>query len=180
MDKQLTNILWLQNNNNNRPQRQQNQVRPNGQNGRQPQGGSSLNRWLLIIVMLMLAIYVYSYFNSGNNTGSSQREELTYSEFYKQINAENIATATFNGQTDIVGDFKVSVNGYKQYHVVQLPNGDPQLSQLLIDHKVTVTSQQQQDNSFWLNLLIAFVPWLLIIGLFIFLSRRAGQGQQGI
>src|SRR5437763_660725 len=73
MDKQPTNILWLQNNNN-LPQRQQNQMRPNGQDGRTPGGGgSSINRWLLIIVMVMLAIYAYSYFNSGNTSSSSQR-----------------------------------------------------------------------------------------------------------
>src|SRR6266496_4037679 len=67
-----------------------------------------------------------------------------------------------------------------QYRVVQLPNGDPQLPQVLQSKGVTISSQQPQDNSFWLNLLIAFVPWLLVIALFIFLSRRAGQGQQGI
>jgi cell division protease FtsH len=61
-----------------------------------------------------------------------------------------------------------------------LPNGDPQLPQLLQSKGVTVSSQPPQDNSFWLNLLIAFLPLVLIIALFVFLSRRAGQGQQGI
>src|SRR5258708_3526779 len=61
-----------------------------------------------------------------------------------------------------------------------MPNGDDQLSKVLIDKGVTVSSQPAQDNSFWFNLLIAFVLWILVIALFIFLSRRAGQGQQGI
>src|SRR5438094_326364 len=178
MENPSANVLWLQNNNNNTPQRP-NQLRPGPggrPNGTSPQGGSSLNRWLLI----MLAIYGYSYLNSGNSTNSSQRQELTYNQFYEQINAGNIKTAVFNGQVDITGNLRTPLQGHTQYHVVQLPNGDTQLPQLLQKKDVTLSSQPAQDNSFWLNLLILLIPWVLIIGFFVFLSRRAGQGQQGI
>jgi cell division protease FtsH len=182
MDKQSANILRLQNNNNNNvPPQRPNQLRPGGgPNGQAPQGGSPLNRWLLIIVLIMLAIYGYSYFNSNNNASSTQRTELTYNQFYDQINAGNIKTAVFNGQVDITGDLRTPIQGHSQYDVVQLPNGDTQLPQLLQSKDVTVSSQPAQDNSFWLNLLILVIPWVLIIGFFVFLSRRAGQGQQGI
>src|SRR5204862_2273477 len=43
-----------------------------------------------------------------------------------------------------------------------------------------VVTQAAQDNSFWLNILIAFLPWVFLIAIFIFISRRASQGQQGI
>jgi cell division protease FtsH len=128
----------------------------------------------------MLGIYAYSYFNPANNSSTTNRDELTYSDYYTQINEGNIKTAVFNGQTDITGQFQHPVGQYTQYHVIQLPNGDNQLPQLLLSKGVVVISQPAQDNSFWLNLLIALVPWLFVIGLFIFLSRRAGQGQQGI
>jgi len=183
MHKEPANILWLQNNNNNTPQRQQNQLRPSGrQNGQTPQGGgsSNLNRWLLVIVLVMLGIYAYSFFSQNNNNNTNQVDQITYSAYYDQINAGHIKTAVFNGQVDITGEFTQPVDSYTQYRVVQLPNGDPQLPQVLQNKGVTISSQQPQDNSFWLNLLIAFVPWLLVIALFIFLSRRAGQGQQGI
>src|SRR2546428_2128549 len=182
MHKEPANILWLQNNNNT-PQRQQNQLRPSGrQNGQTPQGGgsSNLNRWLLVIVLVMLGIYAYSFFSQNNNNNTNQVDPLAYSAYYDQIHAGHIKTAVFNGQVDITGEFTQPVDSYTQYRVVQLPNGDPQLPQVLQNKGVTISSQQPQDNSFWLNLLIAFVPWLLVIALFIFLSRRAGQGQQGI
>src|SRR5438270_1488269 len=158
MIKQLANTHWLlNNNNNNSPQRPQNQLRP-GQNGRpngqSPQGGSPINRWLFIIVLVMLAIYAYSYFNPANSSNSAQRTELTYSAFYDQINAGNVKTAVFNGQTDIIGELRNPPG--QLYHVVQLPNGDDQLSKALIAKGVTVSSQPAQDNSFWFNLLIAF------------------------
>ena len=183
MDKKSANIRWLQNNNNNTPRRQPNQLRP-GSGGRpngQPAGGpSSLNRWLLIIVLVMLGIYAYSFFNQNNSSNANPVDQLAYSTFYDQINQGNIKTAVFNGQTDITGSLRQQIGSYTQYRVIQLPNGDPQLPQLLQSKGVTVSSQPPQDNSFWLNLLIAFLPLVLIIALFVFLSRRAGQGQQGI
>ncbi|HLX40824.1 MAG TPA: ATP-dependent metallopeptidase FtsH/Yme1/Tma family protein, partial [Ktedonobacteraceae bacterium] len=188
MDKQTPpdkTTLWLQNNN--EPRRQQNSMRPgpgnNGrpnQNGQPPRGRSSyLNRWLLIIVLVMLGIYAYSFFNA-NNSNTPQRDQLTYTQFLSQVNNGNVSTATFEGSSDIVGNFRQSVGSFSEYQVYQLPNGDPNLAQLLIEKDVVVVPQPPQDNSFWLNILIAFLPWVIVIALFIFLTRRAGQGQQGI
>ena len=182
MDEQPNRTLWLQNNNT--PRRPQNQMQPGpngGPNGTQPPRRSSMNRWLLVIVLLMLAVFLYSYFNPANSTtSSSNRDELTYSEFYNQINSGNIKDASIVGSTDINGDFNHSVNGFSQYHVVQLPNGDPNLVTTLIKNGAVVNVQNPPDNSFWINILILVVPWVLIIGAFIFFTRRAGQGQQGI
>ncbi len=140
-----------------------------------------INRWLLIIVGVMLALYVFMYFNNANNTNNTpQRDELSYSAFYNQIQQGNIKSANFIGTTDIQGEFKTQVGQYSQYHVVQLPNGDPNVEKMLIDKGATVVNSPPPDNGFWLNLLIGFLPWLFLIGLFIFFSRRATQGQQGI
>jgi len=183
MLKNIARVLWLQNNNN-MPPRQPNQQRPgNGPNGQTPPGrpASSLNRWLLLIVMLMLAILAYSYFSQSSNSSSSQIDQISYSQFYQQINAGNVKSATFNGSNDISGNFKNAVGQYTQYDVIQLPNGDPDLLPLLEKQSVTVNSVAPQDNSFWLNILIYVgFPLLVMIGVFIFFTRRAGQGQQGI
>ncbi len=199
MEKQPARVLWLQNNNNS-PQRQQNQLRPGPggrQNGPSPQKGiSPLNRWLLVIVLMMLGIFLYQFFNNNSNSNIPQRDELNYSDFYNQINAGNIKSATIIGSTDITGYFcqpvETSTGKFDQFHVVQLPNGDPNLVPTLTDPQnkiyrkptcadsTTVITQTAQDNSFWLNILITFLPWVFLIALFIFISRRATQGQQGI
>src|SRR2546425_2118022 len=105
MERRPTTRLWLQNNTNNQ-QRQQNQLRPNsGPNGQAPRS-SSMNRWILIIIVALLSIYAYNYFISNNNTSSSQRDELTYSQFYDQVNSGNIKSAVFIGQNDIQGTYR--------------------------------------------------------------------------
>src|SRR2546427_6120819 len=98
MEQQPANMLWLQNNNNS-PQRQQNQLRPGPggrQNGQPPQKGiSPLNRWLLVIVLMMLGIFLYQFFaNNNSNSNTPPRAELDYSNFYNQINAGNVKSVT--------------------------------------------------------------------------------------
>ncbi len=182
MDKQPENMHWLQNNNGERPRRQQ--IDPMGrppQNGQTPpKRGSSLNRWLLALVVIMVAVYLYSYFNINTSNTTTTRTELSYSDFYTQIAQKNIKTATIIGQTDIQGDLYTEVGGHTGYHVVQLANGDTDLPQKLINSGAKVTYQPPTDNSFWLNILLTLLPWAALIGLFIFFSRRASQGQQGI
>src|SRR5579859_7361644 len=185
MEKQPGDRYWLQNNNDRQQGRPGGPAgRPNGQSS-QKGPSNSLNRWLLIIVGIMLAVYIYTLFtNQANtNTASSQAVELNYTDFYAQIADRNIKDATINGQTDIKGDLRQPIPGQgklTQYHVVQLPNGDPKLAQTLIDSGATVVYQPPPDNSLWLTILINFLPWVFFIGLFIFFSRRATQGQQGI
>src|SRR6202021_2429868 len=55
-----------------------------------------------------------------------------------------------------------------------------QLPQDLILSGAKVTSQTAPDNSLWLTLLTVILPWVLLLGLIFFFSRRATQGQQGI
>src|SRR5579885_3685485 len=120
----LARTHWLLNNNNS-PQRQQLDPRNgrSGPGGQSPQNRPSmLNRWLLIIFVVMIGVYLYQYFSASSSSSSApQRDQLTYTQFYDQINAGNIKDATFNGQIDITGDFRQPVNGYSQYHVYQLP-----------------------------------------------------------
>ncbi|HEX4716260.1 MAG TPA: ATP-dependent zinc metalloprotease FtsH, partial [Ktedonobacteraceae bacterium] len=187
--------FWLQNNNGNTPgPRPQNQPRQNqgqGPDGQPPKRSSmfSLNRWLLIIVILMLGVYLFQFFNNAStNNNTPQRVELQYSSFYQQIDKGNIKTATLVGSTDITGTLctPLTNNGPTSYHVAQMPFNDTGLISALQSNKptcaatTTVISQQPADNSFWLNILLGLLPWVFLIGIFFFLTRRATQGQQGI
>ncbi len=175
-------LYWLQNMNDRRQQRPDPAGRPNG-NGQGPQkrSSSNLNRWLLAIVVIMLVIYIYYNFFGTQTTGNTPRlDPISYSDFYSQINTHNIKSAAFIGQTSIQGQFNTSVNGYTQYQLAQLPNGDPNLPQQLVNSGALVTYQPPPDNSFWITILINVLPWVFLIALFFFISRRASQGQQGI
>ena len=97
-------------------------------------------------------------------------------------------SVVFQGQ-DATGTFYKSITvpdgngGTKSgtsFHFTQLPNGDPTLTALLITHHVNFQAKPQNDNNLLVNILINFLPWVFLIGLFFFIGRRATQGQQGI
>ncbi len=181
MSKQPENMYWLQNNNERQQPRQGPSGRPN--NGQTPsqRPSNNLNRWLMLIVGILLVVYIVNWFNSTSQSNSApQSVNLNYTQFYNQLADKNIKTVTLLGQTDITGTLKEPVNGQTQYHVYQLPNGDPNLSVKLNASGAVVYVQPPADNSFWLTLLLDFLPWLFLIGAIFFFSRRATQGQQGI
>ena len=164
----------------------------NGNNGGPPRntGTALLVRSLIIIGVILLGWYVFQYFATQNsNTNSANVVEIPYSTFYQQVQAGNVKDVTFQGQ-DATGDFYRSVTvtdpstntskGGTNFHFTQLPNGDPNLTKLLNDNHVTYTAKAPADNNLLLNVLINFLPWILVIGVFFFIARRATQGQQNI
>src|SRR5205085_6364136 len=127
-------------------------------------------------------------FSQGSNVNGQNVGELPYSAFYQQVQAGNVKDATFQGQ-DITGDFKKALsltdaNGIpvltSQYHLTQLPNGDPKLIPLLNQYHVRYQAKPVADHNLLLNIVVSFLPLVLLFGVFFFISRRATQSQQNI
>jgi cell division protease FtsH len=159
-------------------------------NGPRDNGLSILIRSVLIIAVALLGWYLIQYFfQSGSTTSSSNAIEIPYSTFYQQVEDNNVQSVVFQGQ-DIRGTFKTAVtvpnpNGGPpqtgiDFHLTQLPNGDPQLTQLILQHVPDFRTEPPPDNNVWLSILLNVLPWVLIIGVFFWIARRATQNQQNI
>lgn len=168
--------------------------RPGGGNGggnnAGPQGGMSLLvRSLILIGAVLLIWYIFQYFfNGGSSSSSPNAIEIPYSTFIQQVQAVNVKDVIFQGQ-DVNGDFKTSVNlvdingNTRQgttFHFTQLANGDPNLIKLLNTSGVTYQARPASDNSLLVTILFNVLPWVALILLFLFVIRRATQGQQNI
>jgi cell division protease FtsH len=157
-----------------------------GSNG--PNATSLIIRSLLLVGVLLLGWYLFQFFTSNANSNSSNVIEVPYSTFYQQVEENNVKSVVFQGQ-DATGTFYKPVTvpngngGTKtgtQFHFTQLPNGDPTLTNLLITHHVNFQAQPANDNNLFLNIVINFLPWIFLIALFLWIGRRATQGQQNI
>ena len=139
--------------------------------------------WLLVII-------AFSYYWLGV-TQNRQQQELSYSEFKQKIRANEIAYVVLQGQT-ITGQYKAaedwtgSGQPIAQRFVTTLPPlDDAGLMPLLEQHGVEVHARST-EGSWWSRLLIAVVPWILIIGLFWYLTGRmqrritGGEGPGGL
>ena len=192
MDAQAIN-MYQRNPNDQGPNGSQRPNLNNGSNGNNGGGPgrngtrSVLIRSLLIVVVVLLAWGLFTFFTQSSNGSPQDVLEVPYSTFYQQVKQDNVKDVVFQGQ-DATGDFRNAItvpgsnngNPSTHFHFTQLPNGDPTLVTLLNQHHVSYQAKLANDNSVFLNILFNFVPWILIIGVFIFIARRATQSQQNI
>src|SRR5437660_5764517 len=163
----------------------------NGSNGGGPRdtGTSILIRSILIMVVVLVGWYLFQYFTQANNSSTSGPNvlEVPYSTFYQQVQKGNVDTAVFQGQ-DVTGTFKNAITltdasgtprTSTQYHFLQMPNGDPTLTALLIKNNVKFQVKLVNDNNFLFSIL-SLLPWVIVFGVFFLIARRATQSQQNI
>src|SRR5712691_3406047 len=163
----------------------------NDDNGNNPQkrGTSSLRIFLFIIALVAVLAAGSLFFNGqGPNMNGQPVDELPYSSFYQQVMDGNVKDATFQGQ-DITGDFKnplslTDANGnpmlVNQYHLTQIPDGDPNLIPLLNKYHVEYQAKPVPANNGLLVVLLNFLPIIVVFGVIFFISRRATKTQQNI
>jgi cell division protease FtsH len=119
----------------------------------------------------------------GRTVGGSSRETIPYSELKHQADLGNVKDLTVQGQ-DAWGDFisGVSVDGAPsntQFGTTIPQEGlDQSLKNTLDQSHVRV--EYKQDNGGLGGLLLTYLPFLLLIGFWIWILRRSGQATQGI
>lgn len=119
--------------------------------------------WLVIAGML---IFVFSNFNQQAPT-----KQLTYSEFVNSVSSGDVKRVRIDGLT-ISGE---RANGEK-FDTIRPPIPDPELMNDLLDKKVIVEGSAPEQQSVWMQLLVASFPVVLIIVLFMFFMRQMQGG----
>src|SRR6266516_607604 len=193
MDIQITH-MYQRNTNDQDPDRRQHPHNPSNSdnaNGNDPRkkGTSPLRVFLFIIALISLLAIVPLLLNpQGSNMNGQPVVELPYSSFYQQVMNGNVKDAIFQGQ-DITGDFKnpITLTGSNgniglanQYHLTQIPNGDPNLIPLLNTYHVQFQAKPVPGNNGFLIVLLNLLPLILVFGVIFFIVRRATQSQQNV
>src|SRR5215470_6053791 len=176
MDTQVTH-MYQRNSNDQGPARQRSNNPGNGDdnkgNNPQKKETSPLKVFLLIVALVSaLAVGLLFLNGQGSNMNGQPIGEIPYSSFYQQVMDSNVKDATFQGQ-DITGDFKNAIsltdaNGNpmlaNQYHLTQIPNGDPNLIPLLNKYHVLYQAKPVADHNVLLNILVSFLPLIVVFG----------------
>ncbi|MGH7573917.1 MAG: ATP-dependent metallopeptidase FtsH/Yme1/Tma family protein, partial [Longimicrobiales bacterium] len=128
--------------------------------------------WVLIILIPLLI------FNVFNPDGRRDAVELTYSEYMVQLESGNIASATvFDGQR-VEGTLRQPVQREQKPYAefwTMLPIKDSEKTLADLEaHQVQINAKAEGQN--WWTLLIGILPWLLIIGFWIFMLRQMQAG----
>jgi cell division protease FtsH len=155
------------------PDRQPPERRPTPPSG----GGSSPSlRWVPWIVLALIAA---AFVVSSLAGSSSSKADLTYSQFANQVDDGNVKSIDFNKSSGAIsGKFVEPVNGKAEFSSSG-PKDDLPDSMLATIKKKNIDFSYVDDGSNILgDILLWVLPLVLIIGLFVWMSRRA-QGQMG-
>jgi cell division protease FtsH len=127
---------------------------------------------VLLAGLLVASWSLTNYFGAAGN-----EPLLSYSAFYKDIDAQTIDHVTIKGQT-VTGTFKTStpVNGRqtRTFRTVLPAQEDRDLLPLLRNKGVTVDVHSEEQPAIY-SIALSFLPLLLISGVWIWLSRRASN-----
>ena len=135
--------------------------------------------WIYLIVLLAINYILTFVFMSG-----PARITVPYTTFIQQVNADNVKDITAQANS-IQGDFKAPVtSGSAKGTLFQTERpvfATDNLETLLEQHNVPITATAPgSGGSPLLNILLSFGPAILLIGGFLYLSRRmAGAGPGG-
>src|ERR1700690_1202532 len=125
----------------------------------------------VIIVLLLLALFTL-FQNPGTRTTA---QDISFSQLLSEVDQGRVRDVVIQGP-EIRGTF---ANGttFQTY-----APSDPTLVQKLYSKGVSITARPQQDNVPWfVSLLVSWLPFIALIGVWIFLSRQMqGAGGKGL
>ncbi len=126
--------------------------------------------WSLLILLLFA---VYQMFVSGR-TG---KIEIEYSRFLDQVQADNVQSVTITGNK-IEGDFRDTHTDTHKFATIAPKHDD--LINILRQHNVKIVVEDD-TSGIMESMLISWLPFLLLIGIWIFFIRQMqGGGRQAL
>lgn len=144
-------------------------------------------QWRTSIVAILVFIILFVWTQYFTPTGP-ERYEVSYSQFFEQLNAGNIKSVSIR-KLQVSGEFIKEVNitlpGAKKPLAVKdfqtnLPSfqGEGLLSELEKKNVVINVEPAEEKSLFW-QFIIGLLPWVVIIGVWMLIMRRAQQQIQG-
>ncbi|MDP4173339.1 MAG: ATP-dependent zinc metalloprotease FtsH [Bacteroidota bacterium] len=175
-------------NSSNKPPIRRPKGKGNGNNSPNPDGDfdwgkiiRSVFSWGAVIVAAVIVLQFL-------RTGSSKFVEISYGQYRTFLNEDKIEDArvvkidndyTFEG--DLKQEESVNVNDRLvpvRKFTVFIPSDLLKDNEQIWNQKGVKYSFNKESNE-WLNVLLSFIPWILIIGVWIFIMRRMQAGAGG-
>jgi cell division protease FtsH len=153
-----------------------------------------------VVVILLVGIagwYIYNYFIPRDET---QYTTITYSAFTQQVEGNNIDTVAIT-ESRIRGELREPILYDPETGLIVENSQATETTETVAEFQTTVPPLVRSDNqelvntlqangvviegdtdsgSIWTSVLISFLPFLLFLGLIIFMGRQMTRGQQNV
>ncbi|MFK7867667.1 MAG: ATP-dependent zinc metalloprotease FtsH [Roseobacter sp.] len=126
-----------------------------------------------IAFWVVLFLLILALFNMFSGPGSTmQSREISYSDFVESVEAGQVSNVTLDGE-------QVRFRQEDGTDYVTIKPEDAEITGLLIANDVPVRAEQQQQSGFQ-TFLMSLLPFLLLIGVWVyFMNRMQGGGKGG-
>ena len=121
------------------------------------------------LVLFLLVLALFNLFSGSGNT--LQNKQIKYSEFVTAVEEGTVAQVTLDGEN-------VRFRGTDGKEYVTIKPDDAELTSLLIESDIPVTAEAQQQSGFQ-TVLFSLLPFLLLIGVWIYFMNRMQGGRGG-
>src|SRR5262244_616871 len=129
---------------------------------------ANLRNFALWVIIVLLLLALFTLFQNPNTRSSSQ--DISFSQLLTEVDQGRVRDVVIQGP-EIHGTFNNGTS-FQTY----APN-DPNLVKRLYDAKVQITAKPPGDNVPWfVSLLVSWLPFIALIGVWIFLSRQMQGG----
>jgi cell division protease FtsH len=122
------------------------------------------------VVLFLLVMALFSLFSGGQ--GSSLSNSKSYSEFVTSVEGGSVAQVTLDGE-------QIRYRGTNGQDYVAIMPRDAEVTDLLIENDIPVAARAQEQSGLQ-SFLIGLLPFVLLIGVWIyFMNRMQGGGKGG-
>jgi cell division protease FtsH len=144
-------------------------------------------QWRIVSAVLIFFLFIYLW-NMFFRIGTPEYHTIGYSQFLEQLNAGNIhsviikdlqITGSLVKETPIQLPDEKSTAPVKKFHTFLPSFQGEDLIKKLQEKNVLIAVEPSEKGSILWQILIGVLPWILIIGIWILLMRRAQQIQGG-
>lgn len=121
------------------------------------------------LLIILVAITVIDHFS----VDTSNKQEINYTEFVKQVDNKNVAKVVMQN-SNIKGTLK---DGTEFTTITpEYPNSDEELVKTLRDNGVDIKAENPPETPWWTTLFSSLLPMLLLIGVWFFIMQQSQGG----
>src|SRR6202051_1159496 len=129
---------------------------------------ANLRNFALWVIIVLLLLELFTLFQNPGQHASSQ--DISFSQLLTEVDQNHVRDVVIQGP-EIHGTF-TNGSGFQTYAPT-----DPKLVSRLYNGKVSITAKPPGDNVPWfVSLLVSWLPFIALIGVWIFLSRQMQGG----
>ena len=122
------------------------------------------------VVLFLLILALFNLFSGGGGTAASR--SISYSDFIERVEDGSVEQVTLDGERIVFRDASGT-----SFTTIRPDGAD--VTDRLIEENITVDAQPQEQSGF-ASILMTFLPFLLLIGVWIyFMNRMQGGGRGG-